>query len=383
MFWHNFTYTLKTLFRNKSLIFWTFAYPLIMASLFFMAFANIIKDENLKVIDLAIVNNQEYNDNILYKQTFDTLSDKENEDRLFNIKYVTEEKAKELLNEEKVEGYLLLENNTPKLTFVSNGINQTIIKYVVDEIHDTEKLVYTMTMDMNMGMDTISQEIEKYLTENDIKINNKASDNLDYMKIEYYTLIAMVCLYAGNVAMITIGRTLPYIKGNGKRTTISPAKKASIILSSLLASYVVQLMTIGLLFVYLLGILGVDLGAPIPYVVLLTIIGSLAGVGLGILIGTYVNSSENSKTGIMISVVMAGCFFAGMMGVGMKYLIDKNLPLINIVNPTNMVTDGFYSLYYYTDMSRYWFNVTSLLIFTGVCIALSLFKMGRAKYDSI
>ena len=128
MFWHNFTYTLETLFRNKSLIFWTFAYPLIMASLFFMAFANIVEDENLKVIDLAIVNNQEYNDNMLYKQTFDTLSDKENEDRLFNIKYVTEEKAKELLKEEKVEGYLLLENNIPKLTFVSNGINQTIIK---------------------------------------------------------------------------------------------------------------------------------------------------------------------------------------------------------------------------------------------------------------
>ena len=383
MFFHNFKYTLKTLFRKKTLMFWTFAFPLFMATFFNMAFANIIEDEQLKVIDIAIINNDEFNNNMLYKETFKTLSDKDNEDRLFKIKYTSKDKAKKLLEDGKIEGYLELKNNEPKLTFQANGINQTIIKYVVDEIHDTEKMILTMQFDFSKGLDDISNKINDYLNTNEIKLENKASNNLDYMMIEYYTLIAMTCLYAGSIGMIAIGETLPYLKGNGKRTTISPAKKSSIVFSSVLASFIVQLLTLGLLYLYTIFVLNVNYGDDIGYIILLSLVGSLAGISLGLLLGTHLKSSENTKTGIMIAITMAGCFFAGMMGVGMKYVIDKNLPLLNVINPANMITDGFYALYYYTSYNRYWFNITSLLIFSSIAIVLSCIKIGRARYDSI
>ena len=383
MFKHNFIYTLKTLFRNKALIFWTFAFPLLMATFFNMAFANITEDEKLKVIEIAIVNNEEYNNNMLYKETFNTLSDKDNEDQLFNITYTNIDEAKQLLEDGKVEGYLELNNNIPKLTFISNGINQTIIKYVVDQIHDTEHMIAAVEIDPTDAPDAIGNKIEEFLKANDIKLENKANGNLDYMMIEYYTLIAMTCLYAGTIGMITIGRALPYLKGNGKRTAISPTKKSTIVFSSLLASYIVQLMTIGLLFIYTAGILKINYGDDLGYIILLSLVGSLAGVGLGLLVGSYVKTNENAKTGILIAVTMSGCFLAGMMGVGMKYVIDKHIPILNIINPANMITDGFYSLYYYTDYSRYWFNIISLLIFTGLTVILSSIKIGRARYDSI
>ena len=384
MFLHNFKYTLKTLFRKTSLIFWTFAFPLLMATFFNMAFANIIEDEQLKIIDIAIIENNEFNNNMLYKETFKTLSDKNNKDRLFNIKYITKEKADKLLEKGKIEGYLELNNNEPKLTFKSNGINQTIFKYVVDEIHDTENMIATMvTSNLNMEVNNISNKISEYLNTNEIKLENKASSNLDYMMIEYYTLIAMTCLYAGSIGMIAIGETLPYLKGNGKRISVSASKKSSIIFSSLVASFIVQLMTLGLLFFYTICILKIDYGSNIPYIILLSLVGSIAGISLGVLLGTHLKSSESSKTGILIAIVMTGCFLAGMMGVGMKYVIDKNMPILNIINPANMITDGFYALYYYTSFNRYWFNVMSLLIFSGVAIALSCRKLGRARYDSI
>lgn len=383
MFFHNFKYTLKTLFRKKTLMFWTFAFPLFMATFFNMAFANIIEDEQLKVIDIAIINNDDFNNNMLYKEAFKTLSDKDNEDRLFKIKYTSKDKAKKLLEDGKIEGYLELNNNEPKLTFQANGINQTIIKYVVDEIHDTEKMILTMQVDFSKGLDNVSEKINDYLNSNEIKLENKASDNLDYMMIEYYTLIAMTCLYAGSIGMIAIGETLPYLKGNGKRTSISPAKKSSIVFSSVLASFIVQLLTLGLLYLYTIFVLNVNYGDDIGYIILLSLVGSLAGISLGLLLGTHLKSSENTKTGIMIAITMAGCFFAGMMGVGMKYVIDKNFPLLNIINPANMITDGFYALYYYTSYNRYWFNITSLLIFSGIAIVLSCIKIGRVRYDSI
>lgn len=51
MFVHNLKYTIKTLFKNKILIFWTFAFPIILGIFFNMAFSNIEKDEVLKVFD--------------------------------------------------------------------------------------------------------------------------------------------------------------------------------------------------------------------------------------------------------------------------------------------------------------------------------------------
>ena len=67
----------------------------------------------------------------------------------------------------------------------------------------------------------------------------------------------------------------------------------------------------------------------------------------------------------------------------MKYIVDKNFPAINQINPASMITDGFYSLYYYNTLDRYMFNIISLLIFSGIMILLSYISLRRQKYDSI
>ena len=67
----------------------------------------------------------------------------------------------------------------------------------------------------------------------------------------------------------------------------------------------------------------------------------------------------------------------------MKYIIDKNIPIINKLNPANMITDGLYSLYYYETLDRFIFNVISLLIFAFVLIIFSYISLRRQKYDSV
>ena len=67
----------------------------------------------------------------------------------------------------------------------------------------------------------------------------------------------------------------------------------------------------------------------------------------------------------------------------MKYVVDKNVPFINKINPASMITDGFYALYYYESLDRYYFDIISLLIFAFVMILVSVFSLRRQKYDSI
>ncbi len=67
----------------------------------------------------------------------------------------------------------------------------------------------------------------------------------------------------------------------------------------------------------------------------------------------------------------------------MKYVIDKNVSILNKINPANMITDGLYSLYYYDTLDRFYFNIISLLIFSAFMIFISYKGLRRQKYDSI
>ena len=67
----------------------------------------------------------------------------------------------------------------------------------------------------------------------------------------------------------------------------------------------------------------------------------------------------------------------------MKYIVDKNIPLINRLNPAAMITDGFYSLYYYNTLDRFTSNLISLFIFSGIMLTISIISLRRQSYDSI
>lgn len=139
MFIHNFKYAFITLFKNKMLIFWTFAFPIILGTLFNMAFSSIEKNEKLDIINIAIIENEEFKNNEIYKEAFKTLSDENSEDRIFNLKITSEESAKELLEKDEIVGYMILEENNPKITVNKSGINETILKLVTEEINQTTR----------------------------------------------------------------------------------------------------------------------------------------------------------------------------------------------------------------------------------------------------
>lgn len=380
------------------LIFWTFAFPIILGTLFNMAFSNIEKSEKLEIMNIAIVETEEFKENEIFKKSFETLSDEQNEERMFSTKYVTEKEAKKLLENEEIIGYLILTDKA-KIVVQQNGINETIFKYVVDEISQSQEIMQTVAKkkieeiikntppeelgNMNSTYASIYGEVMKMTTENEIDLKNISNSNLSYTMIEFYTLIAMFCLYGGIIGMTAINQTLANMSSSGKRIAVSPTPKGKIILSSVIASYIIQLIGLALLFAYTIFVLKVDYGNSITQIIELSLVGSLAGLTLGIAIGSLLKTNENTKTGIIIAVTMFGCFLSGMMGITMKYIIDKNIPILNKLNPASMITDGFYSLYYYDTFDRFYLNVISLGIFALLMIGISIISLRRQKYDSI
>ena len=280
MFIHNFIYSLKTLFKNKALIFWTFAFPIILGTLFNMAFSNIQEGQKLDIINIAIVENDELKSNEYYKKAFDNLSDEENEDRLFNTSYVSEEEAKEKLQNDEIAGYMKLEDGKPKLTFVSNGIDQTVFKYVTEQITQTGDIITNLTEEKikeeiqkgnyNFNTEEIVEKIYNESTKENTKLENITNGNLEYMMIEFYSLIAMTCLYGGMLGIVAINQNLANMSNKGKRIEIAPTKKGVVVLSSLLASYVAQAIGLIILFAYTILVLKINYGNNLGLIVLLS-----------------------------------------------------------------------------------------------------------------
>jgi len=138
-----------------------------------MAFSNIENSEKLDIINIAVVNNKDFEESKILKNAFEELSDEENKDRIFNTKYIGEEEAKKLLNNDEITGYLTVREDKCEITVKQNGVNETVFKYVTEEITQTAEIVKNLS----------EEEIKKEMI--------LGNFNIDYEKI-YKELSEMV-----------------------------------------------------------------------------------------------------------------------------------------------------------------------------------------------
>jgi len=391
MFLHNYKYSLRLMLGNRQLVFWTLAFPLIMALLFNMAFSNIEKSEKLDPIPIAVVDDSSFRSNMIYSETLKTLG--EGDDRVFDISYTDEEKAKTMLSAGEITGYVRFAGSEPKITVMSDGIKETVMCCVFDEIGNESKLI------TNSGMEEIARQLQSGNKDIDYKavftaeaekvmgtdtgLKDTSPGNMSFVMIEYYSLIAMACMYSGLLSMTLMNYNLANVSPVGKRCTVSPARRGSRLLGSLSASFTVQLFGLLILYLLLLFVVRADFGTKLPQIILLSLLGSLAGLTLGVAVAVLVRINENAKLTVLISAVMAGCFFSGMMGITMKNIIDKNVPVLNRINPVAMITDGLYSLYYYESGERFIIDAVSLAVFSAVMLLISFTGLRRQQYDSL
>lgn len=378
MFVHIFTYRLKCLLRDRETVFWTLMFPIILAVFFNMALSNVNKGEVFQVINIAVVDNEQYRDDISFKTAMEEVS--RGEDRLFNLTVTSEQNAERRLDDNSITGYIVVE--TPlKLVVKKSGINQSIIKSFMDNYIQTVSAVESILTENPAARQELFASItdrRQYVRE--VSGTSAEPDNiLNY----FYSLIAMACLYGGFFGMREITDIQADISPLAARMNTAPVHKLKAFIYSVCASFLIHIAEMLALLVFLRFVLRVDFGSKTGYVLLTTVVGSAAGIAFGAFISAIVKKSENMKVGIIISISMTGSFLAGMMYQGMKYIVAKNIPILSWLNPINLLTDAFYCLYYYDGFSRYFLNILALLIFIVVFCSGIYFIIRRRKYASL
>ena len=162
-----------------------------------------------------------------------------------------------ILEDNKIEGYVLFNKQEPQIVIKENGMEQTILQFVMDEIKQNKRMIEDLTKkqiedeiqqgNYNFNVQQIVHDILQKLNNQEVSLKDTSSSHLSYMQIEYYTLIAMACMYGGMLGLTAINNQLANMSAKGKRVSVSPNKKGILVLSSALGSYLVSLVGLAIL----------------------------------------------------------------------------------------------------------------------------------------
>ena len=204
------------MFRNYGFLFWTFAYPIIMALFYYLAFSGMM---NISVDSIPVGINSD-NEILFILEEIDFL----------DIHLIDDNEYVEKLQREEIYGYIDQEMN---LIVSKTGIKQTIIKGVLEQIKQTFKL--------NRPIDG---------SEFSVNYVDSKSQEANSIIIVFYTLIAMVSTYgvfAGIDTVSLIQANLSYV---GVRLNATPLRKENFLIAGTIVVVLLNLLANGLLIIF-------------------------------------------------------------------------------------------------------------------------------------
>lgn len=374
MFTHIFKMRIKCLLREKSNLFWILCFPILLATLFSFAFSSIIETTSFKAIDVAVTAHS----NVPLEEMLTGLED--GESPLLSITYATTQQAESLLQNGEVVGIISYGEDGVALEVKREGISQTILKNVLDEFSQTSRVIATMIEnDPTLLQGEFFWETRASFVNSEIISTNKA----DPVVINYHGLIAMACLFGGHFGIKCVGETQANQSAKGLRRNMVPVNKMKIFCYEFLAVTVVQISLMFIVLAYIIWGIQIDIGTKVPAIILTTIVSSILGISTGTLIGAIAYKSQKIAEGILVCGSLASCTLAGLMGFSMKYPIEVSMPVIKYINPANLISNAFGSLYAFDSYTRFGMNIALICIMSVFFVLISCFIIRRQRYESI
>jgi len=347
-----------------------------------MAFSNIYSSENFHSIKIALVDNQDYQYNKEFQEAIINASTSNSGEgtKLFEVTESDLTKAKSLLDADKIIGYILPADQM-QLIVKSSGLSQTITKSFLESYTQSLNTLQTIGVAKPQSYPQLIEDIRSpstYISEASMD-DNPPDTTLNY----YYALLAMACLFGCYWGLNEIINIQGDLSWKGARINVSPIHKIKLLLCNIMAALTVHFIGVLLLLSYLTFILKVDFGDDVGYVILTCFVSCMLGISLGAMVSTLTKKNASFKSSILSATVMFSCFLAGLMMVQMKYIVATKAPFLQYINPAHMITDAFYSLYYYDTFERFTMNISLMIGYTLLFSLVTYQVVRRKKYASL
>ena len=392
-----FVTTLKVLIRDKSVLLWAIAFPLVLSTLFYAMFSNLDELYVLDPIPVVVVKDTQFEQAEAFAKTIDALatSGSNEESPLLAPTFVPDEKAAlGALSDGEYKGYIRVGSDGLPVFYMDTrqpdsvgDPAQSIIISVLDHYIQNVELITLLARENPQlladpsFLESLTQESGSSFTEQVSVTANEPSDSLRY----FYAVLAFSTIMMSTFALVAIDMVLGNTSPLGARRSLGGQSKVKTLVPTLAAAWLLSFACVMVGFIYLRFVFGISFGGKEGAVVLTLAISALASTFLGAFLGSLPIPS-GAKSGFVAFLSCLLSLFAGLYGPFSQDLGDavaRDFPLLSAANPVRQVADAFFSLYYYDGFEQLTVYLASLLAFCAVFFALSVFFLRRQRYASL
>src|SRR5574344_205343 len=370
--------------RAKDSVFWLLLFPILLSILFYAALSNLLKGESFEVVNIAVVNDEAFSQEQVMPEIIKAVSadtkKQATKDTLFITKYVSEDEAKDLLKSKKVSAYIYF-NSGCHVVMKENGMSQTIVKKFLDVAEQKTKVIEDIIKENNgvvpENINSIVDNSKEYIVD-----ATNSRNKPDTTVMFFYSILGMVCMYGASTGCYSIMYLQSSQSAIAKRNCVSPVSKFKLLTASFISDSILSCINNLLVFAFIAFGLGVDFGDRYVFIILTNIVGSIMGLSFGYFVGALSKKDINFKVGMVVAISMLCSFLAGMMDEQVKYLVKQKVFFIDRLNPVNLITESFYKLYYYKDLTKYYQNILILCVMTVVLIGCTVFILNKQERNN-
>lgn len=379
---HCIKYEIIKLLRTKVMIFWLLGFPIILGTLFYGAFKNLSKGEELfSKIPVALIEGDSPVTGL-----WDMLSSlSEGEDSLLEIKTKDLTKAKAFLESGEICGIIYSDKEIKLELFENAGIKEGIINSILNGFKTKQAIIYDVLNNhperLPDVLKNLSDDIQK---EREGYINSSSnSANKDPYVQYFYNLIAMCGIFGSILGMWSAINYQANLSAIGARIELSPSGKLKSAFSALISSIFIHNILINIAALYFIFVLKINFGVSFGVIILINLLSVIIGNCFGCLTGSIGSMKEQVKNSLMMGISLSLCFFSGLMFSSMRLIIEETFPIFNRINPTALIVDCFYSICVYGGYEQFIKNIIILITEIALMIIGISVMMRKRKYKSI
>ncbi len=430
-------HTVRMLLRQRDIVIWVLAFPLILASLFNVMFAHFDEYYRADPAPCAIVADENYHSDraVFFREMLEEVSKSGDDQLLVVTEYPTIDEAQAaVLSGDAAAAIWLDDEALPSMSvspLATDTLDQSIVRAVLDQyrqIYGEMKQSFLRGASSGAGAanapvgadvaapaDAVTSEATPadaaLAAPSDADIAAFAqspeaasaaqsfmSDAVKTQQVEvlrsassgtvryYYALLGFASLMSITVSLVAVSATRANTAAVGARRQVSAMSPARQLLTAMAASFTVSFLALLVAFAFMRVVLGVKFGGREGLAVVALAVCALMATGLGAVLGAIPKMPQSGKLGLATGVTCFCSLFAGLYGEPAMQLSDhlsQSAPWALIVNPAAEAASAFYDLTYYDTLQPFFMTLGVLAVMALAFLVVAALLMRRQNYDRL
>ncbi|WP_124057585.1 ABC transporter permease [Vaginisenegalia massiliensis] len=345
-------YFLLRIFRSKDFMFSLFILPLILATIYYSVSTNLIKGE-IEPIDVAVETSQ---GPIPYDDILKKID-------IIKVQELDHSQAQKALKAKQV---VAIVDPQGQVEIKENGMGASIVKSIMDEIHQTVALGKPMD--------------QQAYGRNYVKTSNTPANGVVLM---FFGLVAMTSLYSmfNGLELTTVIQ--PNFTSLGARLQTTSMNRNQFILLNFVMGTLINLVANLILISYIQLGLKITIIQDLKLSLLILVLANIFGTAYGIVIALLPLKTYEARQQILIISSLFGTFLASGMTPRIRELMDEISPWISRLNPINVISENFYRINLMADTTWLNWGIGYISGLTLVLLVIAGYMLRGQQYDSL